>query len=78
MQRTVGIFSIMTTSKVSYLVKGTLETIVTLRLVLIVCIIILSKAVCSGFLSLLSDTKKHFNRRGICVKKRWLYFLSNS
>ena len=49
MRRTARIFSIMTTRDVSHPVKCTPEAIVALRIVLIVCRMALSKAICSGF-----------------------------
>ena len=55
---TVGSISIINTSEISYLVKGTPETIVTLRMVLIVWRITLSKEACLVLSSLLSETKK--------------------
>ena len=57
-QGTTGIFSIVTTRDVSHLVKGISEAIVALSIVLIVWRITLSKAICSGLVSLMSDTKK--------------------
>ena len=49
MRRTARIFSIMTTRDVSHPVECTPEAIVALRIVLIVCRMALSKAICSGF-----------------------------
>ena len=56
--RTVEICSIMTTIDVSHLVKSTPESIVALSIMLIVCRMTLSKVMCSGFSSLLSEIKK--------------------
>ena len=58
MQGTVGIFSIITTSEVNHLVKDTPEAIVAFIIVFIFWRMSLSKSVCSGLLSLLSETKK--------------------
>ena len=57
-QGTARIYSIMTTRDVSHLVKGTLEAIVALSIVLIVWRMTLSKTMWSGLVSLLSNTKK--------------------
>ena len=54
---TTGIFSIMTRRDASHLVKGILEAIVALSTVLIVWRMTLSKAMWSGLVLLLSDTK---------------------
>ena len=51
-------FPIITTREVSHRVRGTPDAIVALMIVFIVWRISLSKLVCSGLLSLLSDTKK--------------------
>ena len=55
---TTGIFSITTTRDVIHHVKGTPEAIIASMIVLIVYRMVLSKAMCLGFASLLSDTRK--------------------
>ena len=49
----------MNTRDVSHLFKGTPKTIVALSIVMIVWRMTLSKAMCSGLVSLLSGTKKY-------------------
>ena len=57
-RETAGIFFIITTRDVSHLAKGTPKVILALSIVLIVWRMSLSKAMCSGLVPLLSDTKK--------------------
>ena len=55
---TAGIFFIITTRDVSHLVRGIPEAFVAFIIVLIVWRMALSKVICSGLSSLLSETKK--------------------
>ena len=58
MRGTTRVYSNTTTRDVIHHVKGTPEAIITLMIVLIVYRMVLSKAMCLGFVSLLSNTKK--------------------